>query len=87
VLPLDENKNVNKKTKNISPDVKDGKMPKWKMQSEMFRNAMKRAKDPDAVVDVEIDDRVQCKLCKRKFAELTYERHVKFCKTQQNKIK
>jgi len=50
----------------------NAKMPKWKRESEQFRNALKRAKDPDAVIDVpELDDRIPCKFCKRKFAELT----------------
>lgn len=75
LITLDDHKKKVKTNVQVSKeDVKDSnvKMPKWKRESEQFRNAMRRAKDPDSVIDVpELDDRVQCKFCKRKFAELT----------------
>lgn len=76
LITLDDHK-MNKANKNLNASTvanqdPNAKMPKWKRESEQFRNAMKRAKNPDAVVDVpELDNRIQCKFCNRKFAELT----------------
>lgn len=91
-IALDDHKKINNiKVKIINQTESkeketNGKLPKWKKDSEQFRAAMKRAKDPDAVV-VEIDDRIQCNFCKRKFAELTYEKHVNVCKNKNQQIK
>jgi len=83
VITLEDHK---KKAKNASPvQEANAKMPKWKRESEQFRNAMKRAKDPDAVDIPEIDERIPCKFCNRKFAELTYEKHVVYCKAKNDK--
>lgn len=70
---------------------------KWKMKSEQFRQAMKMAKEctkcekagkplPKAVPTApDLDDRVQCPTCGRRFAEQAAERHIKFCQQQAMK--
>jgi len=77
----------------------NGKMAKWKMQSEQLRQAMKanrmiaeakaRGEDIrniafDAPAE-ELDDRVPCPYCGRKFAQLTADRHIPHCKNTQAK--
>lgn len=69
-----------------------GNKNKWKMQSEMFRNAMKAARGADAGGSVgnaqaaaaqqameQLDDRTECKWCNRKFNEQAADRHIPLC--------
>jgi len=65
-----ENKNKKKKKDDKGKDIKDGikKVPKWKQQSEAFRNAM-NAGNGEPQQYVVVDDRKECPLCNRKFGE------------------
>ncbi|CAD8088726.1 unnamed protein product [Paramecium primaurelia] len=61
------------------------KKPKWKQQSEQFRAAMKLNKgvpltQQEQVAIEEVDDRVQCEHCGRKFNEQTALKHIPSCK-------
>lgn len=73
------------------------KMPKWKLQSLQFRQAMmsagggasgeaggRPAQDMSALDEV-ADDRIQCKWCNRKFNKEAGERHFPHCEAQYKK--
>eukprot|EP00826_Nyctotherus_ovalis_P023185 TRINITY_DN1783_c0_g1_i12.p1 TRINITY_DN1783_c0_g1~~TRINITY_DN1783_c0_g1_i12.p1 ORF type:complete len:367 (+),score=93.89 TRINITY_DN1783_c0_g1_i12:205-1305(+) len=60
------------------------KIPKWKLQSAQFRNAIKPTKKGEEPVQVpaELDERalyVQCDTCGRSFNEEAAKRHIPFC--------
>lgn len=68
-------------------------MPKWKAQSLMFRQAMQASSGAPpskggggasaqlaaAQAVAEMDDRITCKFCNRKFAEESGKRHIPHC--------
>ncbi|CAD8179699.1 unnamed protein product [Paramecium pentaurelia] len=65
--------------------IQGQKKPKWKQQSEQFRAAMKLNKgvplsQQEQVAIEEVDDRVQCEHCGRKFNEQTALKHIPSCK-------
>eukprot|EP00747_Dinoflagellata_sp_TGD_P218769 gnl/TRDRNA2_/TRDRNA2_90971_c0_seq1.p1 gnl/TRDRNA2_/TRDRNA2_90971_c0~~gnl/TRDRNA2_/TRDRNA2_90971_c0_seq1.p1 ORF type:complete len:446 (+),score=111.30 gnl/TRDRNA2_/TRDRNA2_90971_c0_seq1:81-1340(+) len=68
---------------------------KWKKQSESFRQAIKASRmvaqfqkegrpmselPPPPATDPELDDRIQCQYCGRRFGQQQHERHVQHCK-------
>jgi endogenous inhibitor of DNA gyrase (YacG/DUF329 family) len=60
------------------------KIPKWKLQSSQFRNALKSRKTEDDPMQLpaELDERslyVQCKTCGRSFNDEVAKRHIPFC--------
>jgi len=70
-----------------------GKIPKWKLQSMQFRQAVGPVDkpsdgggasnfNPSMEPSIDTDDRVQCEFCGRKFAEKTAERHIPHCETK-----
>lgn len=70
------------------------KIPKWKLQSAQFRNAIKPSKpdDDNYQMDPEINERAlytQCPTCGRSFNDEAAKRHIPFCakKTQMDSIK
>jgi len=87
-------------TKKDSPKIEDKplrKIPKWKLQSEQFRKAMKSCKDQtsndDNIIGYNIpkdqdyddaDDRERCPFCKRKFNSDVLKRHKPFCENKIN---
>lgn len=75
-------------------------MPKWKAQSLMFRQAMQASSgggaksggggaQAQAVAAAELDDRITCQFCNRKFAEESGKRHIPHCerKYKENMMK
>ncbi|CAD8095230.1 unnamed protein product [Paramecium sonneborni] len=65
--------------------IQGQKKPKWKLQSEQFRAAMKLNKgatltQQEQIAIEEVDDRVQCEHCGRKFNEQTALKHIPSCK-------
>ena len=76
------------------------KMPKWKLQSLQFRQAMMAAGGATtsgpagsgvrpgqelSALDEIADDRIQCKWCNRKFNKEAGERHFRHCEDQYKK--
>lgn len=83
-----------------APAANAKKMPKWKIQSLQFRQAMMAANGGSAGtstatgfrptqemsgLDEIADDRIQCKWCSRKFNKEAGERHFKHCEDQYKK--
>lgn len=72
---------------------------KWKLKSKAFRQAMQQAKmvthcqaegkplPPPVATAPELDDRIQCPCCGRRFAQQAADRHIPFCKQQKAKAK
>ena len=87
---MQENKT---ETKAQKQPVKTKKIPKWKMLSEQFRNAVGstvgKTKDGPTAQDLESFDRVPCPYCGRSFKDETAKRHIPFCKNKNelDKIK
>ncbi|KAL0491745.1 zinc finger C2HC domain-containing protein [Acrasis kona] len=68
------------------PKPKPKKVAKWRLEHESFMNALKANKSGQpAPSNPELDDRVQCPHCQRKFADLVAERHIPKCASQQHK--
>jgi len=59
---------------------------KWRMQQQIFRSAIKAAKQRTVMLDGTIDDRVLCESCGRKFAAKAAERHIPICREKLNKL-
>lgn len=72
------------------------KIPKWKMQSEMFRRAIGKGGgssnnnnfggDNNQQIE-DMDSRVQCKFCKRKFNEDRFDKHYQVCLNKSKIVK
>jgi endogenous inhibitor of DNA gyrase (YacG/DUF329 family) len=65
-----------------------GKLPKWKLQHQQFQAVLKNVSGasggvtgPPVMTHPDLDDRVPCPHCGRKFAEDTAERHIPKCAT------
>jgi ribosomal protein L37AE/L43A len=78
-------------TKSSAKEAPIKKIPKWKMDHQKFQNILKMnkalASGNNAAVEVlakedqeELDDRIQCPDCGRKFNATAFERHSKVCK-------
>ena len=72
-----------------------GKIPKWKQQSLAFRASMKSAKNVPVTeeqklvakkLQQEMDTRVKCDFCGRKFEETAAKRHIPFCETKSKQM-
>jgi hypothetical protein len=78
----------NKKGKEDDLPKKD---PKWKKQSEQFRNVLKNARIEEAggqvstkqVVNPDYDDYKHCGICNRKYNEDAYKKHLAMCERRQ----
>ena len=57
---------------------------KWRMQQQVFREAVDAAKKGKLQGDGTIDDRVPCRYCGRKFAAKAAERHIPICKNKNS---
>eukprot|EP00931_Biecheleriopsis_adriatica_P009739 TRINITY_DN110806_c0_g1_i1.p1 TRINITY_DN110806_c0_g1~~TRINITY_DN110806_c0_g1_i1.p1 ORF type:complete len:581 (-),score=83.67 TRINITY_DN110806_c0_g1_i1:9-1730(-) len=78
----------------------EAKKAGWKQKSEAFRAALKEARlvqqyqkegrslselPPPKATDPELDDRVPCPHCGRRFGDVQAQRHIPFCKNQKMK--
>lgn len=61
---------------------KKQRFPKWKVQHLAFRHVLGGMSIDDVE---ELDDRIKCEYCGRKFSEAAAERHIPICKTAQLK--
>lgn len=71
---------------NSLPQIKK-KIPKWKLQSEQFRRALKVDNNNENVpkeLQIDTDERVQCPTCGRKFNSDVLQRHQNFCAEKLN---
>ncbi|CAK83993.1 unnamed protein product (macronuclear) [Paramecium tetraurelia] len=59
--------------------------PKWKKQSEAFRQMISAAKSGGTADIQPQDDLVECPACGRKFSEQAAERHIPGCKKRNFK--
>ncbi len=66
------------------------KLPKWKRQSEMFRNIIKNGRIADSggnvVVPKQQDDYdglVHCEICNRRYNEQAFNKHLPTCQRKQ----
>ncbi|KAM3146134.1 Zinc finger C2HC domain-containing protein 1A [Paramecium bursaria] len=57
--------------------------PKWKKQSEQFRNMLKATKNGDTVEAEVDDDLVECPTCHRRFNESAAQRHMPGCRDRK----
>ncbi|VDK72558.1 unnamed protein product [Onchocerca ochengi] len=57
----------------------------WRERHETFVNAVSISKQANYSIDITPKDYVKCKYCGRSFNEAAAERHIPFCKTQQEK--
>lgn len=80
--------------KKAEPAKAGGKIPKWKLQSMMFRQAMGAgSKDeggasnfnPSQDMSAQMDDRIECQWCGRKFNEEAGKRHLPHCEEKYKK--
>eukprot|EP00341_Mesodinium_pulex_P000559 CAMPEP_0116953860 /NCGR_PEP_ID=MMETSP0467-20121206/41552_1 /TAXON_ID=283647 /ORGANISM="Mesodinium pulex, Strain SPMC105" /LENGTH=311 /DNA_ID=CAMNT_0004639349 /DNA_START=1064 /DNA_END=1996 /DNA_ORIENTATION=+ len=77
-LPKGKKKKSNMKIREeVQETGKD--IPKWKLKSEQFRNAMKQGKNPEIEIE-QIDLRKPCPHCNRKFNDNALEKHQPVCK-------
>jgi rubredoxin len=68
------------------PKPKPLKMPKWKMEHEQFMAVLKANKTGAPVpTNPDLDDRIECPTCGRKFGETAAERHIAKCGGIMNK--
>lgn len=81
--------NNNKFKENVSK-----KIPKWKMQSEQLRNQIKINKvdegnpggsDQPKFDSKQYDGYTHCDLCKRRYNEEAYKKHLNFCQKKNQK--
>ena len=72
-----------------------GKMPKWKQQSLAFRAGLKQSqgkpqtqeqKMMNKKLQQQMDTRIQCNFCGRKFEEAAAKRHIPFCETKSKQM-
>ncbi len=59
----------------------------WRLQSQMFLEAIRQAKAGIKLGDGRIDDRVMCQTCQRKFKADVAQRHIPNCKKNACKIR
>ena len=78
------NKTQSQKQKQAPIKEEKSNIPKWKQQSLAFRAGLKQSKNipmtaEEKKVQEDMDTRVQCQYCGRKFEELVAQRHIPFC--------
>jgi len=84
----EEQERLEAKTKKVEESkLPAKKIPKWKLQSAQFRNAIKSVNKNEEPVQLppELDERslyVQCKTCGRSFNEEVAKRHIPFCENK-----
>jgi len=100
---LEEKKKSKMGLNNQKMNVKDTlqkKIPKWKMQSEQFRNQIKAGNAPTTTIDKNgnivvskepaydskmYDGYTHCDLCSRRYNEEAYKKHLNFCEKKFQK--
>ena len=87
--------NKTQKQQPVKKEENKANIPKWKQQSLAFRTSLKQAKNVPISeeekkvakeMEEQMDTRVKCNFCGRKFEEATAKRHIPFCETKSKQM-